>query len=290
MKLKSATFISLLVLFATPSFANLRAPWHIAPFPSFALVGNGALIVLSEDLEFDCPALYEDDEAGLDALQKSACKVTATYTIASSGDTRVNLEFIGPSTDAMTVNVNGAAASIATSMIPITRKQAESYGMYPMCRFCASDEMPLKSGRFSAHIVKGSNTIVVRYVQQLASNEISYGYFQDSKWSQGFEYELWPLAEWVLAADFKMNLKIKVPARSFFQRIFGTEHPWQCRAVNFGKAGDRSTRLPFPNRNRNPIAPDMLSSEPIALNNKTGNILETTFSNKFPDRLSCWMQ
>ncbi|MBL8021206.1 MAG: hypothetical protein JNM27_16170 [Leptospirales bacterium] len=289
--MNSRLFSSLIlfILLSTSVMANLRAPWQITPFPSFALVGGKALVVVAEDLEFDCPDLYKN-EPDFDSLRKAACKVNATYRVVAKADTVVALEFIGPSTDLMTANVNGKSSEIVASGIPLTRKQAEAYGMYPICRFCASDEMQLKSGRFRAILKSGENTIHVTYVQQLALREVSYGYFQDSRWSQGFDYELWPLAEWEIAPDFRMNIRIRTPARGFFSRIFETDHPWECRAENFGGPSDRTVRFPFPNRNKPPIDPDDIKQTPIPLVKKSESVLEVTFGKNFPDRLSCSMQ
>lgn len=286
----SRIFSSLILfLLSTPVIANLRAPWQITPFPSFALLGGKSLVVVAEDLEFDCPDLYKS-EPDIDLLQKAACKVSATYRVIAKADAVVGLEFIGPSTDSMAANVNGKASELVTSSIPLTRKQAEAYGMYPVCRFCSVESLPLKSGRFRAALKKGENTINVTYVQQLALREVSYGYFQDSKWSQGFDYEIWPLSEWEIAPDFKMHIRIKTPARGFFSRIFETEHPWECSAENFGEASDRNLRFPFPNRNKPAIDPDDIKTSPVQLAKKLENVLEVTFGKYFPDRLSCSMQ
>lgn len=59
------------------------------------------------------------------------------------------------------------------------------------------------------------------YEQPLSVSEISHGYFQSSKWSNSFAYELWPLREWKLDSKFEMNIKFTTEVGNAWSRFWG---------------------------------------------------------------------
>ena len=279
---------SLLLLLPAALPANLRAPWQIQTFPAFSLLPGskiGGLTVLGETLEFQCGSLYEG-EPDLDRLQKSACKVKAAYRISSERPADAGLEFVGPSAEGFTALVNGKPSAPAVSAIPMQKENAAKYGSYPVCRFCSSEDVSLFAVRFRASLGAGENTIIVSYTQPLSSDEVSYGYFKDSRWAQGFDYELWPLKEWKLAPDFRMHVRITSPRPGFWARMF-EDHPWKCYGVALGQ------RPPLPvSGTKGPgIDPGKLKQSPLPLGFSSDTwqwSLELDAA--FPDRLSCSME
>lgn len=270
--------------------ANLRAPWQIQPFPAFSLMPGGpvpGLTVLGETLEFQCDSLYQEDPDP-EKLLASSCRVKAAYRISSRGRAQAGLDFIGPSAQGMTVLVNGKPSVSEVTKIPMTREAAARYGAYPVCRHCAGDEPTLYSAKFKASFETGENIVTVAYLQPLASNEISYGYFQSSKWAQGFDYELWPLKEWTLAPDFKLTVSISSPKPGLLGRLFKDPNPWKCSGVSLGR------RPPLPLSANAPgpgIDPGHLKETELPLQFSSDAWQGTlTFGSAFPDRLACSMR
>jgi hypothetical protein len=282
-------FSGLLLLLPAALPANLRAPWHIQPFSAFSLMPAGrvqGLTVLGETLEFNCQALFEGD-ADADKLRASACMVKAAYRFKSGSSANAALEFVGPSAEGLTVHVNGELTASAVSRIEMERNAAARYAAYPACRHCASDEMPLYSAKFKAAFHSGENEIAISYTQPLSSREVSYGYFQTSKWEQGFEYELWPLKEWNLSPDFQMQVRIRSPKPGIMARLFGDNHPWNCSGVHLG----RRPPLPVAAGTGPGIDPEDLKQTDLPLQfSSDAWQWSTTFGTVFPDRLSCSMQ
>lgn len=268
--------------------ANLRAPWHIQPFSTFSLLPGGkvqGLTVLGETLEFACDSLFQGDPDAA-KLGASACRVKAVYRINSTGTAQAGLEFIGPSAESMTVQVNGRQAATAVTKIQMGENAAARYGMIAVCRHCGSDDMPLYSAKFQAGFQSGANEIVIAYTQPLASREASYGYFQTSTWAQSFDYELWPLKEWNLAPGFTIAVRISSPKPGLFSRLFKEGPQWKCGGIQLTK------RPPLPVPGSGPgIAQDDLTVSPIPLTFSSGEwIWSATLDRAFPDRLSCSME
>ena len=84
-------------------------------------------------------------------------------------------------------------------------------------------EDALVSVHFEGVLHEGANELRVRYRQTLAKYEMRYGYFTSSTWASAVEYELWPLHEWPLAPDFRLQVEV-----SF------ADDTWGPRRVLFG--------------------------------------------------------
>ncbi|MBI3396192.1 MAG: hypothetical protein HY042_10190, partial [Spirochaetia bacterium] len=258
---------SLLILLPGLALANLRAPWHISPYPSFAIIAKAAnLTVLGETLEFACDSLYLGD-ANAAKLQSAACRVTAVYHVRSEGALDAGLEFIGPSAAGISMNVNGKPAVPNVVRLTFTRDEAMRFGVFHACRFCPhtgnadEPEQPLYSIKFNGAFQAGANTIVVKYTQPLALDEISYGYFQTSKWAQGFTYELWPLREWKLDPGFQLKLSISTPRPGFFKRLTSKTPLWECQ----GYFMSGKLTLPLPGKGQGMLNPEDFKKEPVVL-------------------------
>lgn len=268
--------------------ANLRAPWQIQPFPAFSLMPGSpvqGLTVLGETLDFQCDSLYEDDPDP-EKLQAAACRVKAAYRISAKNRTQAGLEFIGPSAQGMTVLVNGKPSVSEVSKIPMPREAAARYAAYSVCRHCGREESFLYSAKFKASFEPGENIVAVVYLQPLASDEISYGYFQSSKWAQGFDYELWPLKEWTLAPDFQLRISISTPKPAWW-KLFAAKNPWTCSGVSLGKRPP----LPLSNAPGPGIDPASLKEIDLPLQfSSDGWLWSVTLGTAFPDRLSCSMR
>lgn len=267
-----------------------RAVAYISPFPSFAIVSKAAgLIVTGETLVFECGHLYEGEpDAG--RLQNSFCRVSAEYRVTSVQAVDAGFEFIGPSEDAVGIEINGKPAESKSSRLQLSRDDAARIGIHPACRHCAvpddENSQPLFSVLFSGALIPGANVIRVTYKQPLASDEISYGYFQISLWAQGFSYELWPLREWKLDPAFKMKIEIRSARAGFFARLAGNQKEWQCRGMIFS----RRPSLPLAGRKGSALDTDDLKKEvvPLVKTSQGDQLIQSgEFGAAFPDRLTC---
>lgn len=276
---KTVLVLPLLLLLPAAADANLRAPWQVSRFPSFSMLPVQGLEVLSEDLAFECGSLYKGDpDEG--KLLASSCKVTALYKVRAAAGVSAQFEFISQSDKSFSAAVNGKPEQVQTSQFK-AGELAEAYEA--RCRHCSGAESALTRARFLGALKPGENTILVAYMQPLTSNEISYGYFQESRWSQGFGYELWPLKEWKRAKDFRLRLRISMPKPGLFSRMWSAV-AWTCSGIDY----EKRPGMPFPSS-----APVVSGKEPqnIALAFNADEWEWTAqIGYEFADRLSCSMQ
>ena len=181
---RTIVFISTLTLFISiRADANMRAPFEEETKPSSALRGaKPELTVMYETLKFSCAARQ--------------CAVEARYEIRASASTTVSLDFVTPSTQGITVQVN-------EEKVPTKIKKDVS---------------------FQAELLVGTNYIAVSYKQPLGIYESSYGYYQSSAYVYTLPYDLYPLNEWKRDDAFKLDIEVSYrnPNRGFFSRLFGS--------------------------------------------------------------------
>lgn len=280
-------------------FANLRAPWVVNRYPSYSIASsNSSLIVLKETLDFKCDPIYEGD-GNLSRIIEKNCKVEAIYFIESAADSSYPLEFILPSDKNVITSVNEMDSQTTKPLeLTISDIEKEGYRLSDLCNFCEEKMNKLYNAKFTAKFVKGSNKIRVQYEQPLAITEISHGYFQSSKWSNSFSYELWPLKGWKLDPGFEMKIKFTTKVGGAVSRFFGKKVNAECRGIDL-----RFVKYPSPtfknqsgengfknfyeyNQNLNPYYTFTSDSKTYY---ETDNLIyELSLTDKFPDRLTCF--
>jgi hypothetical protein len=296
---KKIFFLFFFILSTNAIFANLRAPWVVNRYPSYSLASsNPTLVVLKENLEFNCDPIYEG-EGNLSRIVEKNCKVEAVYFIQSAADVSYPLEFILPSGKNVITTVNDLEPQTTKpTEITISDLEKEGYRLSDLCKFCEERINKLYTATFTAKFALGSNKIRVQYEQPLAITEVSHGYFQSSKWSNAFSYELWPLRDWKLDPKFEMKIKFTTKVGGAFSRLFGNKVKAECRGLDL-----RFVKTPSPtfkkqsgengfknfyeyNQNLNPYY--IFTTESKTYYESENLIYELSLKDKFPDRLACY--
>ncbi len=291
-------FVICLLFSANAVFANLRAPWVVNRYPSYALSNpNTQLVVLKENLEFNCNKPYAGD-GNLTKIMGQSCKVEVVYFIQSTADASYTLEFILPSDKLISTSVNDLHAEDSKpNLLNISDLEKEGYRLSDLCAFCETAINKLYTASFKAKFISGLNTIRIKYEQPLSVTEISHGYFQSSKWSNAFAYELWPLREWKLDSKFEMNIKFTTQVGSTWSRFFNTKITAECRGLELRFV--KSPGSPFKKQmgsngfddyykyNQN-LNPNYTFTNGKTYYDKDNLVYELSLKENFPDRLSCY--
>lgn len=204
----------------------MRAPVHVEHGSSELRGMPADLRVLGETLDFQCPEAYKG-KPDFAAFAARACRVRVLYRISATAATQVKLVFVFAGKGEVIWKHGG---KISKSM-PAAFKAAGK----KICTYCPDDLKRVNSTEKTVDLVAGNNEIEVSYDQALSYDESGHSYFSDGKWSQGFSYELWPLAEWQWAPDFAAELKFSVAARSGFLGIGYKDDKMQCDIEDNGK-------------------------------------------------------
>jgi|GEM_PF-4391988 len=215
-----------IVAFAAPVSANMRAPVHIQHGSSELRGMPADLRVLNEVLEFHCPESYKG-KPDMNAFAARTCNVRVVYRISASATTQMKLAFVYAGKGDVQWKVGGKV--FRTS--PILQKETDK----KVCTYCPDEMKRLNSAEQTVELVSGSNEIEVSYEQALSYDESGHSYFSDGRWSQGFTYELWPIAEWQWAPDFSAELKFSIAARSGFLGIGYKDDQMKCAIEENGK-------------------------------------------------------
>lgn len=288
-----------LLAFLNPVFANLRAPWSISRYPSYSLpFVSSQLIVLKEDLVFICDKTFEGD-GDLSKIKEQSCNVEATYFIQSNTNVAHTLEFVLPSEKPVSIFVNDSSIENTNSkVLQLTDIEKEGYRLSDLCRYCDENINQLYTVPFSAKFQTGSNTIRVTYKQPLSTSEIGYGYFQSSKWMHSFGYELWPLKEWKLDANFEMKIKFTTEVGGVWDRLVKRKIVAACNGIDLRFKAKPNLPLKKSlgangydefytyNQNLNPKYNLSEFSKMSTENNRL--VYELTLKEIFPDRLNCY--
>lgn len=205
--------------FLSNAHANLRAPIESQPEPSQALKQvSPDLVVEYENLFFDLGTPYSGD-AWTVQDQKRLAKVEAHYVVQSPREAVYTFEFIMPQPNSAEVSINTEVVVAQTpERLPRDEKK--------------QDQIDLWKVTFTGKLQQGQNTIRVSYLQPLGMSEVDYGYFKSSKWKSFVDYELWPLKEWKLGPDFRINIETTVNDDTFvIKRWFTSRHNVKALAV-----------------------------------------------------------
>ncbi len=212
--MKINKLLASLLVASGPAFANLRGPIEFFQPPSSALYKpQSDLTVLKESLFFLC--------------SQNECEVSAVYEIAAKTAKELTLEFILPTNEQISVHVG--AAPVAVQTVPSQPVDIREKDVLPG-RF--RDKI-LYRASFKAAVHAGVNKINVTYQQPLSAEERDYGYFKDGRFVNYFQYELWPLKDWLLAASFQIDLTVKMKREkpNWWKRFFGKVRSLKCHAV-----------------------------------------------------------
>lgn len=203
----------------TSAHANLRAPvWEDRGASQALKPANEDLVVEYENLIFDLGSPYSGSLWDVRRQSKSA-NIEAEYAVQSPHEFTYTFEFIMPEPNTASVSVNGnAIVADAPIQLPRDEKKPNEFDLWKIA--------------FTAKLLQGQNNIRVSYRQPLSRKETLHGYFITSKWQSFVDYELWPLKEWKLAPDFKINIFSSVDDDTPFpKRLFTSRHTVKALAL-----------------------------------------------------------
>ena len=211
--------VLLLILFTTGLPANIRAPQYLNIPPSGGLKSpSPGLVVKGEDLSFKCEA---------HKLFVGLCEIKAHYKIHSPGKLRAKFTFVLAG-QAYTVQARVNAKDSDTGLKAVEQSEAEKqeYSRGGNGELTA----PPFEATFQGELVKGHNDIIVTYKQPASYLEYDYaGCYpclmpDQGKFRSRLVYLLWPLKEWKLDKDFRLNITVTVEQEEpgLFTRLFGS--------------------------------------------------------------------
>ena len=211
--------VTLMLIFIPAVFlsANMRAPYMRTSMPSRSLTVKtpAPLVVVKEDLSFDCDAPYEGD-IGAVAKQRRFAQVTAVYHVDAERQCECAFEFVMPDDVEVAASIGEKPCAAGRAVI--------AKGEFP-------DGWSVRINRslcmvsFSGKLSQGRNVIRIGYRQTVGVSEAHYGYFTKSVFASGFGYELWPLKEWKLSPGFSLNVDVRVADYPGFRRtLFGSKN------------------------------------------------------------------
>lgn len=207
----------------TSAHANLRAPtWEDRGASQALKPANEDLVVEYENLTFDLGSPYSGSLWDVQKQSKSAF-IEAEYAVQSPREFTYTFEFIMPEPNTASISVN-ADEIVADAPIQLPRDEKKS------------NEFDLWKVVFTAKLLQGRNIIRINYHQPLSRKETLHGYFTTSKWQSFVDYELWPLREWKLAPDFKINIFSSIDDDThFLKRLFTSRHTVKALAIRIEK-------------------------------------------------------
>ncbi len=217
--------LNLVLFLVLPAYANMRAPVEVKRAPSaLRAEQRGKIEVLSESLEFDCPAAYSGG-VNMALFADAGCAARVTYRIRSEAMS-VQLAFVYSGTGEVAWQLAGKT---------FTSKPAPLSPQQKSCPNCPQSLEKLQTAVQVLDLAKGENTLVIAYRQPLEFRESGHSYFSAGKWKQGFSYELWPIAEWQWAPGFHADLRLSIAARDGFLGIGYKDDTIKCYIDEDGK-------------------------------------------------------
>lgn len=228
--------LNLVLILALPAYANMRAPVEVRRAPSaLKAEQSGKIEVLSESLEFDCPAAYSGG-VNMTHFAEAGCRARVAYRIRSQA-VSVQLAFVYSGTGEVSWQLAGK--TFASKPAPLSPQQKS-------CPHCPQSLAQLQTAVQMLNLAEGENTLVISYLQPLEFRESGHSYFSAGKWKQGFTYELWPIAEWQWAPDFHATLRLSIAARDGFLGIGYKEDLIRCYLDEDGKFSEVDLSLSKP--------------------------------------------
>lgn len=224
---KSITPIIFFLLYLTSfsAIANLRAPQYRVTQPSHALQAtNPKLKVINETLTFEC--------------RNAQCQVTANYSIWSEENTIIHSSFVSPTKVGIKILVNNLNTQ---TLIKQTRE-----GDAPEEFHYGHDEAPTFETFFSAQLIKGKNTILIRYEEPLSYQEYNYSHTRSiGDFEYTFQYALWPLKEWQLDENFFLSLKVSFEQNQlpWWSKLWKKMYQLKCNDKLYGTQKEKRVDL-----------------------------------------------
>lgn len=202
------------------AYANMRAPVHIDRGNTGLKAENvGYLKILGETLEFQCPESYTG-KPNFELFAGRACDARVRYKISAEKAERVKLQFIFSGSGNVNWRLKDKVATTSPQELKITDQR--------VCSFCPDSMKNLLSAEGVFDFEKGENVLEISYRQALGYDERGHSYFSDGTWTQGFTYELWPIAEWQWGDNVTAELKFNIVARSGFLGIGYKDDAMKC--------------------------------------------------------------
>lgn len=270
--MRASIVLALSLIAPAAAQANLRAPFEILQPPSSALApppaspasSGPAPRVLAESLDLQGGA------------PGAPYQVRATYRVHAERAADYALSFVLPGPAVVQAIVNDAPPQTVASAEPPARPR-------PYDR----RDPPPHSARFTASLRPGENRITVRYQQPVAQLEHGHSYFSKGRFVDTIRYELWPLREWPLAPDFRLDLEVRIPrpAPGFFARARHRYRMLRCQGVSRPAAPQQNPAPP--EQEAVPPAPVVTPLTTQLLQEGDTLRLQAALSTTFPDTLRC---
>ncbi|MBN8221138.1 MAG: hypothetical protein J0L53_09435 [Spirochaetes bacterium] len=209
----------LFLSFILPVSANLRAPVRIDRGGSELRGEKAALRVTGEFLEFQCPDAHTG-KSNFELFAARACDARIRYQIIAEKKEKVKLTFVFAGSG----NVTWRYRDRVTQTAPKIFKSAND----KTCSYCPDAMKYLQAAEETFEFEKGEAELTILYRQALSYDETEHGYFSQSKWRQGFSYEIWPIAEWQWAEPLAANLKFSIGTRPGFLGMGHKDDNMEC--------------------------------------------------------------
>ena len=205
--MRCSVFLAGILLLPLQAQANIRAP-RVAVFPASSALEtprqSSDLVVSEESLSFSLVPYTE--EAPFTDGKPGFASVRAIYTIEAERRGLYELSFVTPDETPATVALNDFDIPVSHPA-PLSRPDEGRHKTW--------------ESRFQVTLAPGRNVITVTYRQPVSAYEWNVGYFKHPKWHSLIHYELWPLKEWKLSANFRLHVDISVADDTgWFSRLF----------------------------------------------------------------------
>jgi hypothetical protein len=215
-------FLAGILVLPLQAQANIRAP-RVVVFPASSTLEapeqSSDLVVSEESLSFSLAPYTE--EVPFSDSKPGFASVRAIYTIEAERQGQYELSFVTPDATPATVALNDFEIPVG-HLSPLARPGEGRHKTW--------------ESRFQVSLAPGRNVITVSYRQPVSAYEWNVGYFRHPKWHSLIHYELWPLKEWRLAANFRLHVDIRVEDDTgWFSRLFSGPR-WKISACE--QAGD----------------------------------------------------
>ena len=281
-------YFALFFLFFSQVFSNVRAPNTIPYLPSSSLWQvDESLIVEQETLDFRC-GYYTDTPQWTDkVISQSACQVSATYSIQSNESKNLLFKFISQSESGIEISLNEQTVQVEN--IKTIQLDSKGYHKFKTVTNYQNKPVPkLYEIGFQGTLVSDkTNQLTVKYLQPMGAKEVDYGY-STGEWQSEFSYELWPLKEWKLKKDFKLQIAVTIENLDvgFFDRLFDDYEDYLiCKGMTVGENLFKKNNTS--DKKRKLHRPMSLNIQ----NSYKGNQLKgkIELNKNFPDRLVCFV-
>jgi hypothetical protein len=286
----------ILLLAPQPSSANMALPSFIGPAElsgAASKPAEGDLTIHREALEF--------------TVTGTESAVEVEYQVEAAREGVLTIKFISPKKSRqIRAWVNDEERSVATARFsgttPPLPRSSDYEGFAPGDSFpdlmdpaqrvtylqTVNPFVELDETAFTAPVLPGMNRIKVTYFQEFGVYWVPKRLFTDPGRLNVYPYELWPLKEWTRAADFHLDLTVKVvlPTTGAIAKIFRKTPVWKVYVSEspFHRSIKQSFRNPGktgfdyvpPNLLAGPLVGELLGGE-IKFSRRMGT--------EFPDRL-----